>query len=100
MVDQANDRMIHTVENGGYVRQPFELNVECAKRGDDDEIRQDECPASGPRPPEAASDVRDPDADLDRERPGQGLADRDAFPHFFLRQPVLLASELPLHLTY
>src|SRR5438067_10090525 len=50
-------------------------------------------------PPEATSDVRDPDADLDRERPGQGLADRDAFPHFFLRQPFLLAYELALHLT-
>jgi len=55
--------------------------------------------AHRPRPPEAAADVRDPDADLDRERAGQGLADGDPFPHLLLREPFLFADHLALHLT-
>ena len=45
------------------------------------------------------ADVRDPDADLDRERAGERLAHRDGLAHLFLGQPAALGDELALHLT-
>src|SRR5436309_13475193 len=75
------------------------MDVERAQRGHDDEVRKDERPAAGPGPPEAAADGRDPDADLDRERAGQGLADGDAFAHLLLREPYRSADHFALHLT-
>ena len=65
--DQCDDGGTHAVEDRGHPRQPSEVDVERAERRDDDEVRQDERPAAGPGPPEAAADVRDPDADLDGE---------------------------------
>src|SRR2546428_13802880 len=56
-------------------------------------------PTAG-RAPESAADVRDPDADLDREWPGQRLADGDAVAHLFPGQPLLFSHELSLHLTH
>src|SRR5205807_355190 len=76
-----------------------EMDVERAQRGHDDEVRKDERPAAGPGPPEAAADVRDPDADLDRERAGQGLADGDPFAHLLLAEPFLFADHFALHLS-
>src|SRR5437879_13894057 len=75
------------------------MDVERSQRGHDDEVREDERPAARPRPPEATTDVGDPDADLDRERTRQGLADRDPFPHLLLGEPFLFADHLALHLS-
>src|SRR5262249_36733752 len=60
---------------------------------------KDEGPAAGPGPPEAAAQIRDEDADLDREGAGEGLADRDPLAHLGLCQPSPLLDELPLHLA-
>src|SRR2546429_511253 len=65
---------------------------------DDDEVRQDEGPAAGPRAPEAAAYIGDPDPDLDGERPGQRLADRHGPPPLLLRQPLLLTHQFAFHL--
>src|SRR5438876_308690 len=99
MQNERDHRGADAVEDRGDGRQPFEADVERPERGDDDEVRQDERPASGPRAPESAADVRDPDADLDGERSGEGLADRDPLAHLLFRQPLLLADELSFHLT-
>src|SRR5207244_950303 len=66
---------------------------------DDQEVREDERPTAGPGPPEPAADVRDPDADLDGQWPGQRLTDGDALAHLLLRQPFLLAHQLAIHLA-
>lgn len=41
----------------------------------------------------------DENADLDRQRPGQGLRDSDGVAHLVLAQPALLMHQLPLHLA-
>src|SRR5436309_10838636 len=88
--DQGDDGGTHAVEDRGHPRQPSEVDVERAERRDDDEVRQDERPAAGPRAPEPPANVRDPDANLDGEGAGQRLAHRDALAHFLLREPLLL----------
>src|SRR5207249_11142201 len=75
-------------------------HVERAHGRDDDEVRQDERPSSGPGAPEAAPNVRDPDADLDRQRTRQRLADGDALAHLLFAEPPLVADQLALHLAH
>ena len=45
------------------------------------------------------ADVRDPDADLDGERPRERLTHGDPLAHLILGEPLLVADELALHLT-
>ena len=55
--------------------------------------------STGPRTPEAAADVGNPDADLDREGSREGLTDGDALAHLLLGQPLPLADHLAFHLA-
>ena len=97
--DQGDDRRAYPVEDGLHRGQAAPVDVERPEHGNDHEVRQDERPVARPGAPEAAPDVRDPDADLDREWPGQRLADRDALAHLFLGQPLSLAHQLALQLA-
>ena len=87
------------VEDGGHRLQVAEIDVECAQRGHDDEVRQDEGPAAGPGAPEAAAQVGDVDADLNRERSGQRLADRDRLAHLLLGEPFAVVDQFAFHLA-
>jgi hypothetical protein len=98
--NQCDHRRADAVENGAHRRQATEIDVERAQRRHDDEVGQDERPPAGPRTPEAAADVGDPDADLNGERPGQRLAYGNALAHLVLREPFLVADELTLHLPH
>src|SRR5439155_1630369 len=89
----------NAVEDRRHPRQPPEVDVERVERRDDDDVRQDERPPAGPRAPEAAADVRNPNAHLDGVRAWEGLADGDALAHLVLREPAALLDELPLHLA-
>src|SRR6516225_5189974 len=73
------------------------MDIECAERCDDEEIGQDEGPAPGPRAPEAAAQIGDEDADLDRQRPGQRLADRNGVAPLISGQPLAFLYELLFH---
>ena len=86
MQDQRDHRRADAVEDRRHRLQVAEIDVERAERGDDHEVRQDEGPAAGPGAPEAAAQIGDVDADLDRERPRQRLADRDGLAHLLLRR--------------
>src|SRR5215831_10144870 len=99
MQDERDHSRADTVKDGLHEREPAEVDIERAHGGDDNEVGKNERPASCPGSPEAAPDVGDPDADLDGERPWQGLADRDALAHLVLREPLLVADQLTLHLT-
>src|SRR5262249_44748153 len=46
-----------------------------------------------------AAQIGDVDADLDGERAGQRLADRDRLAHLFLGEPAFVGDELALHLA-
>src|SRR6266545_4051600 len=88
-----------TVENVGDRGESLESDVKRPERRHDHKVRQDERPSARPRPPEATANVRDPDADLDRERTRQRLAYRDALAHLVLGEPPLVADQLALHLA-
>jgi hypothetical protein len=75
-------------------------DIKSAKRGHDDEVGQDEAPPAQPRTPKPAAQPGDVDADLNRKRPGQRLADGDGFAHLLLGQPLFVGNELPLHLAH
>ena len=75
------------------------MHVERAERRHYKEVRQDERPAAGPRPPEAAAKIGDEDPDLDRERPWQRLADGDRLAHLLAREPAAAGDEVALHET-
>src|SRR2546426_11945513 len=98
MEDERDDGGADAVEDRRHGRESLEVDVERGEARDDDEVRQDEGPAAGPRAPEAAAYIRDPDPGLDGERPGQRLADGDALAHLLLRQPLLLTHQLAFHL--
>ena len=97
MKDQGDDRRAHAVEDRGHPGQATEMDVQRAERSDDQEIWQDKRPAAGPRAPEAAAQIGDEDADLDRERAGQRLADRDGVAHLLPRQPLAILHKLLFH---
>src|SRR5438552_6458273 len=98
MEDQRDHRRADPIEDRGHRRQSLESDVQRAERDHDHEVRQDERPSAGPGAPEAAADVRDPDADLDREWTRQRLADRDTLA-LVLGDPLPVADQLPLHLA-
>ena len=85
------------VEDRGHPGQPTEMDVQRAERCDYQEIWQDKRPAAGPRAPEAAAQIGDEDADLDRERTGQRLADGHGIAHFLPGQPLAFTYELLFH---
>ena len=95
----AITRRAHPIEDGGDRPQVAESDIERAEGGDDDEIRQDENPAAGPRAPEAASKIGNINADLDSERPGERLTDRDRLSHLRLADPAAVVDQLALHLA-
>src|SRR5439155_20711268 len=96
--DQRDDGGAHTVEDRGHGRQPSQAHVQCPERGHKDEIRKNECPTSGPGSPKSSPQVTDEDADLDREGPGQRLADGDPLQHLLPGHPSLLLHQLLFHL--
>src|SRR5215475_1440791 len=99
MQDQRDDGWADAVEDRRHGRETFEPNKQRAERRDDDEVRQDKGPAAGPGAPEPTTDVRDPDPDLDRQRPRERLTHGDALAHLLLREPLLLTHQLALHLA-
>ena len=90
---------LDAVEDGRHRLQVAEIDIECAQRGHDDEVRQDEGPASGPGAPESAAQVRDINAYLNGERSGQRLADRDRLAHLLFGEPLAVVDQLPFHLA-
>jgi hypothetical protein len=98
MQDQGYDRRTHAVEHGGHRLQVAEVDVERAQCRDDDEIRENEGPAAGPSTPKTAAQIGGVNADLDRERSRQRLADGDPLAHLLFRQPFAVGDELALHL--
>ncbi len=97
--DHGDHRRTDAVEHRRHPAQSPEMDVEGGKGGDDQEVRQDEAPASGPCAPEPAAHVGGEYAHLDRQGSRQRLADGDGVAHFRPGQPVLLLDQLPLHLA-
>ena len=81
MQDERDDGGTDTVEDAAYAFQVAEMDEQRAERRHDQEIRQDEGPSARPGPPKAAAQIRDEDSDLNGERPGERLADRDRLAH-------------------
>ena len=100
MKDQRDHRGTDPIEDGGDRLEIAEIDVERAQCRDDEEVRQDESPAADPGTPEPAAQIGDVDPDLDRERPGQRLADGDRFAHLLLGQPSTLGDDFPFHLPH
>jgi len=75
------------------------VHVQRTQSGNDQKIRQDERPAARPRPPEAAAQIRDEDAHLDRERSRQRLTYGDRFAHLLFAQPTALGDQFAFHLA-
>lgn len=50
-------------------------------------------------PPETAAQIGDKDADLDRERSGQRLANGDGLAHLLFGEPLFVVDEFALHLA-
>src|SRR5438445_3461163 len=90
--DQRDNGRAHAVEDSRHPWQPAEVDVERPERRDDDEVRQDERPPAGPRTPEAAADVGNPDADLGREGSRERLTDGDALTYLLLDQPLPMGT--------
>ncbi len=99
MQDEGDDGRADPIKDCRYCRQVAEVHIERAQRCHDHEIGKDERPAAGPRSPEAGAQIRDVNANLDREGAGQGLTDGDCFAHLFFREPLALGHELALHLA-
>src|ERR1700748_2722476 len=99
MQDQRDHGLSHAIEDASDGLQVAEIDIERTQRGDDDEVWQDESPSSGPCAPEAAAQIGDVDADLDRKRSGKRLADGNSLAHLLLRQPLLSVDEFALHLA-
>src|SRR5229473_8139526 len=97
--NQGDDGGTDPIEDGCDRRQSTEVDVEGAEGRHDEEVGEDEGPAARPGPPDASPEIRDKDADLDRQRARQRLTDGDPLPHLLLRQPLPFADELPLHLS-
>src|SRR5206468_8377684 len=64
---ERDHRRAHAVEDGGHRSETAKMAIERTKRADDDEVREDECPAARPCAPEPAAKIRDEDPDLDGE---------------------------------
>ena len=99
MQDERDDGGADAIEDAVHALQVAEMHKERAKRRHDQEIRQDEGPSACPGAPEAAAQIGDEDADLNGERPWQGLADGDRLAHLLARQPFPLADQFPFHLA-
>src|ERR1700757_4041617 len=99
MEDQRDDGRTYPVEDRRDRFQAAKVHVQRTERRYDEEVRQNECPSSGPGTSLAATQVGDEDSHLDRERPREGLADRDRFAHLFPGEPAALGDELALHLA-
>jgi hypothetical protein len=99
MQDQRDHRRTDAIEDRSDGLEVTEIDIEGAERGNDDEVRQNECPASRPRAPEAGAQVGDIDTNLNRQRPRQGLTDGDGLAHLLLGHPATLADEIALHLA-
>src|SRR5207302_227841 len=89
----------YAVEDSRDRLQIPQVEVERAERGDDDEVRQDECPTAGPRAPEAGTKVRNVDADLNGQRSRHGLTDRNGFAHLLLGHPLFVGYQFAFHLA-
>ena len=99
MQDEGDDGRTDAIEDAAHAFQVAEMHEERAERRHDQKIRQDECPTASPGPPKAAAQISDEDSDLNGERPGQRLADRDRLAHLLAGQPLALANKLALHLA-
>src|SRR5262249_35146369 len=58
-----------------------------------------ERPSTRPGAPETATKIRCINPNLDRKRPGEGLTNRDGFPHLFFCEPSTICHQFPLHLA-
>src|SRR5437867_27249 len=74
------------------------MDVQGAQGGHDEEVRQNEGPATSPGSPEPAAQIGDVDPYLDGERPWQRLAHGDPFAEFVFRQPLSFFDQLFFHL--
>src|ERR1700722_1357514 len=97
--DQGDHGWAHAVEDRGDGFEIAEIDVKRPKRGNHHEIRKDEGPAADPGPPETPAKIADVNADLNRKRPRQRLADRDGFAHLLFREPAAFADQFALHLS-
>src|SRR5713226_9422278 len=100
MNDERDDRRADTIEDGPEWREPAEVDVQGSQRSDDKEVREDEGPSTGPRPPEATAEVGDEDPDLDGQWSGQRLTHCHSFPKLFLVKPFPLLDQVSFHLAH
>src|SRR5262249_49094888 len=96
--DQRDDCWADTIEDTGDRFQIAEIDIESAQSGNDHEVRKDESPPTNPSTPKTAAQIRDINSDLNRERSGQRLADRNGFAHLLFGQPAALGNKFALHL--
>jgi hypothetical protein len=82
MQNQRDHRRADAVEDGRHRLEITKVDVKRPQRGDDDEVREDEGPAPRPGAPKAAAQLGNVDPDLDGERPGQRLTDRNRLAHW------------------
>src|SRR5439155_16475585 len=97
--DKGDNGRSYAVEDRGHRRQTAEVRVEGTQCRYNDKIRKDKRPTSSPCSPEASTQIRNIDSNLNRERTGHRLTDRDSFTHLLLCKPLPLLNQLPLHLS-
>src|SRR2546422_441157 len=74
------------------------MDVQGAHGGHDEEVRQNEGPATSPGSPEPAAQIGDVDPHLDGKRSWQRLTRGDAVAEFIFRQPLSFCDQLFFHL--
>src|SRR5438045_953468 len=75
------------------------MDVQGAQGGHDEEVRQNEGPATSPGSPEPSPQIGNVDPHLDSERSWQRLAHGDPFAEFVFRQPLSFFDQLFFHLS-
>ncbi len=97
--DERDDRRTHAIEHRGNRLEVAEVDVERTQGRYYYKIREDEGPSARPGTPGPSSQIGDINADLDRERSRQRLADRDRLAHLFFGEPFPFGDEFAFHLT-
>src|SRR5262249_52331187 len=100
MQDESNDGWAYTVENCRYRFELAKIDAKGSKCGNDDEVRKDAGPASGPGAPKTAPKIGNEDTNLNGEWARQRLTYRYRLAHLLSCQPFALGNKLPLHLSH
>src|SRR5207249_7523631 len=97
--DQGDHGGAYAIKDGSHRRQTAKIGVQGAQRSDDDKIGENEGPPTSPGSPETATQIRNIDSNMNRQRTGHRLTHSDALAHLVLRKPLFLLNEFLFHLT-